>query len=66
MSPKGNVAVSDANRTVTTGQNVVINCTAEGGPGNVFQWFRNGTERLCFNCSSLPNGTVTDVEGKQY
>ena len=62
VSPRGNVEVSAANHTVDHGDSVTINCTAGGGPGTMYVWLRNGTERLCFNCSSVANGTTTDVQ----
>ena len=62
VSPRGNTEVSAASHTVDYGDSVTINCTARGGPGTVYVWLRNGTERLCFNCSSVAAGTTTDVQ----
>lgn len=65
VSPRGNVEVSVANYTAGHGDSVVVNCTARGGPGTLFAWVRNGTERLCFNCSSVAAGTNTDVQSNR-
>ena len=35
--------MSPLNMVFERGQNVTFNCTAQGGPGNTYQWQRNGT-----------------------
>ena len=66
VSPSGNVEVSTANNTADHGGSVSINCTAGGGPDSMFAWLRNGTNSFCFDCSSVPADTTTDVESNHY
>ena len=50
------------NSTVNHGGTATFTCTADGGPDNVFQWFYNGTERLCSgNCTT--DNTSIDING---
>ena len=43
MSPEGSVLVSPLDQMFDNGDNVTLNCTAQGGPNNEFRWSRNGS-----------------------
>ena len=66
MSPEGSVSVSPLNMVFERGNNVTFNCTAEGGPGNTYQWQRNGTN---LDNETMQTLTITQIsvnDGDQY
>ena len=44
MSPFPSVDIQPQNATTEKGESPMFNCSANGGPNNQFQWFKNDTE----------------------
>ena len=66
MSPEGSVFVSPLNMVFERGQDVTFNCTAQGGPGNAYQWQRNGTNLDNETTQTLAFSEITVNYGDEY
>ena len=66
VSPEGSVSVSPLNMVFERGNNVMFNCTAEGGPGNTYQWQRNGTNLDNETMQTLAITQISVNDGDQY
>ena len=66
MSPEGNVSVSPLNMAFERGQDVTFNCTAQGGPGNTYQWQRNGTNLVNETTQTLAFNEISANDGDEY
>ena len=66
MSPEGSVSVSPLNMAFERGQDVTFNCTAQGGPGNTYQWQRNGTNLDNETMQTLAITQITVNDGDEY
>ena len=56
--------VSSDQQVYNAGQDAILNCSAMGGPGNVFQWQRNGSD--IENSSTLILSNVSAFTGGEY
>ena len=52
MSPEGSISVSPLNMVFNGGDNVTLNCSAQGGPDNTYQWQQR---RSNLDDESFPN-----------
>ena len=66
VSPEGSVSVSPLNMVFERGNNATFNCTAEGGPGNTYQWQRNGTNLDNETMQTLAITQISVNDGDQY
>ena len=66
MSPEGSVSVSPLNMVFERGNNATFNCTAQGGPGNTYQWQRNGTNLNNETMQTLAFSEITVNDGDEY
>ena len=66
MSPEGSASVSPLNMVFERGNNVTFNCTAQGGPGNAYQWQRNGTNLDNETMQTLAITQISVNDGDQY
>ena len=66
VSPESSVEVFPLNQTFNRGDNVTFNCSARGGPGNMFQWLRNGTELENETSETLTLPTIDFSDGDEY
>ena len=55
VSPVGSVIVDSMQQTVNNGSSISFTCSADGGPGNTFQWMREG------NSVTLSSGGDVDI-----
>ena len=53
MSPQGSVIVIPTNPSANQNDNITLNCMAQGGPNNTFQW--------SLNSQTLPGETNQDL-----
>ena len=58
--------MSPMNETFNRGDNVTFTCSARGGPGNIFQWLRNGTELENETSETLTLPTIDFSDGDEY
>ena len=66
MSPEEGVSVFPLNMTFNKGDNVTFNCSAQGGPGNTYQWQWNGTELGNETAQALTVTQITVNSGGEY
>ena len=66
MSPEGSVSVSPLNMVFQRGSDATFNCTAEGGPGNTYQWQRNGANLDNETMQTLAITQISVNDGDQY
>ena len=66
MSPEGSVSVSPINMVFERGNNATFNCTAQGGPGNTYQWQRNGTNLDDETTQTLAITRISVNDGDEY
>ncbi len=66
MSPESSVIITDE-FVITEFEKVVnLTCEALGGPGNSFQWRRNGTDIFSENSPSLTVNVTKPMDGGEY
>ena len=65
VSPEGSVEISPVDITTTVNSTVNITCSAEGGPNNVFEWSKQGTE-VVSNDDVLEFPMITGTDGAVY
>ena len=65
MSPEGSVDVQPSQIIASRGENVTFNCSVQGGPGNTFQWLKNGVITV-EESSVLTVTNVTVEKGAEY
>jgi len=66
VSPEEGVFVFPLNMTFNRGDNVTFNCSAQGGPGNTYQWQWNGTELGNETAHTLTVTQITVNSGGEY
>ena len=66
MSPEGSVSVSPLNMIFNREDNVTFNCSAQGGPGNTYQWQRNGTDLDNETMETLTVSQISATDGGEY
>ena len=66
VSPEGSVSVSPLNMVFERGNDATFNCTAEGGPGNTYQWQQNGTNLDNETMQTLAITQISVNDGDQY
>lgn len=66
MSPEGSVSVSPINMVFERGNNATFDCTAQGGPGNTYQWQQNGTNLDNETMQTLAITQITVNNGDEY
>ena len=66
MSPEGSVSVSPLNMTINREDNVTFNCLAHGGPGNTYQWQRNGMDLVSETSQTLAITQISATDGGEY
>ena len=52
--------------TVDNGDNLILNCTASGGPNNIFYWFKDGNFLSQSTDGILNIGSVAATDGGLY
>ena len=57
---------SSINQTYQVGDNVTLQCTSMGGPGNTYQWMFNGLDILEETSGTLTLANVTAADGGEY
>ena len=66
VSPEGSVSVSPLNMVFNRGDNVTLNCSAQGGPGNTYQWQRSGTDLDNEAMQTLTITQISATDGGEY
>ena len=66
MSPEGSVSVSPLNMVFSRGDNVTFNCSAQGGPGNTYQWQQNGIDLDNETMEILTVSQISATDGGEY
>ena len=54
------------NQTYSLGDNITLQCTSMGGPGNTYQWLLNGSDILGETSGTLALANVTAATGGEY
>ena len=62
----GNVTVESSRQSFDRGETAVLNCSANGGPNNMFQWQRNGSVLEDENTTTLTIANLTASQGGVY
>ena len=65
VSPQGSVEISPVDIATTVNSTVNINCSAEGGPNNMFEWSKQGTG-VVSNDAVLEFPMITGTDGAVY
>ena len=58
VSPQGSVSVTPSTHVVNISNTAVFSCTANGGPNNVYQWYRNSQ---LLSDQTNPNITISSI-----
>ena len=66
VSVRGTVVISPANGSFAIGDDVNLNCSARGGPRNMFQWYQDGMALVGENSSVLTLTDITLEDGAEY
>ena len=66
VSPEGSVSVSPFNMVFNRSDNVTLNCSAQGGPDNTYQWQRNGTDLDSETMQTLTLTQINATDGGEY
>ena len=66
MSPEGSVSVFPLNKTFNRGDNVTFDCSAQGGPGNSYQWQWNGADLDTETAQTLTVSQISAADGGEY
>ena len=66
VSPEEGVSVFPLNMTFNRGDSVTFNCSAQGGPGNTYQWQWNGTDLGNETAQALTVTQITVNSGGEY
>ena len=66
VSSRGTVVINPENESLTIGEDVNLTCSAMGGPRNLFQWYRSGTELHGENDTVLTITNITLDDGDEY
>ena len=59
MSPAGSGAIDPPDQVASDGDDVMLTCSADGGPDNLYRWLFSGENMLCEEC-------IQDINGEQY
>lgn len=60
------MAISPTNGSFNIGDDVNLTCSGMGGPRNMFRWYRNDTELLGQNDTTLTLVNITVDDGDEY
>jgi len=66
VSPEGSVSASPLNMVFDRGDNVTLNCSAQGGPDNTYQWQQNGTDLDNETMQNLAITQISLADGGEY
>ncbi len=66
VSPEGSVEATPDTANATIGDSVQFNCSALGGPGNVFTWTRVFLQTIVANTSQLVVDVDSPIDGSPY
>ena len=66
VSPEGSVSVFPLNMVFNRGDHVTFNCSAQGGPGNSYQWQWNGTDLDNETAQTLTVSQISAADGGEY
>ena len=66
VSPEESVSVSPLNMVFNRGDNVTLNCSAQGGPDNTYQWQRSGTDLDNEAMQTLTITQISAMDGGEY
>ena len=66
VSPEGSVSVSPLNMVFNGGDHVTFNCSAQGGPGNTYQWQQNGIDLDNETMQTLTVSQISATDGGEY
>ena len=66
MSPDDSASVSALDTIFNRGDNVTLNCSAQGGPGNTYQWQRNGMDLDSETAQTLAISQINATDGGEY
>jgi len=66
VSPEGSVSVSPFNMVFNRSDNVTLNCSAQGGPDNTYQWQQNGTDLDNETMQALTLTQISATDGGEY
>ena len=66
MSPEGSVSLSPEIVISDDGGNVTFSCSAQGGPGNEYQWQHNGVGMMSEMSNTLTIDNIGAVNGGSY
>ena len=66
VSPLSSVRVEPVTEIAEFGDSVTFTCSAEGGPGNEFQWQRNGGDLENETSANLTVANISASEGGNY
>ena len=66
VSVRRTVVISPANGSFAIGDDVNLNCSARGGPRNMFQWYQDGMALVGENSSVLTLTNITLEDGAEY
>ena len=71
VAPYAPVITVDSNGELTArpavvdyGDTIILNCTASGGPGNMFRWFKD--DMIVANTSILNISSISAADGGMY
>ena len=62
----GSITVVISRQSFDRGETAVLNCSANGGPNNMFQWQRNGSVLEDENTTTLTIANLTASQGGVY
>ena len=60
------MSASPLNMVFDRGDNVTLNCSAQGGPGNTYQWQRSGTDLDNETMQTLTITQISATDGGEY
>ena len=66
MSPEGSASLSPEMVIGDVGGNVTFSCSAQGGPGNEYQWQHNGVGMMSEMSNTLTIDNIGAVNGGSY
>jgi len=66
VSPQGSVSVSPLNMVFNRGDNVTLNCSAQGGPDNTYQWQHIGADLDNETMQTLTLPQISANDGGDY
>ena len=65
VSPESSIDVQLRNQVANSNGQALFNCTAQGGPSNMFRWLRSGVNLLDLSNSQVPFSASEFLQGLQ-